>query len=353
MFFGKDGPGPALVIALLLAARAMPAGADSGDWRLELLIEEKVPTATAGLLEFQDKFKVSTARLEQAVGLLGADGFATRERAEREILLMGREILPELRRLPRSDDPEVRARLTGIGEKLTAGGRWAREDLVRQAVGSLLRERLDQNPGAPAGDVFAEFFQTPVLSLAGGYRKFRFKADPGMTGLVSDGVLRMKGNHAGEGEQRLLLDARDLTGRKEFPSSFRIEVRLGGKAGGEGGYHVGVSVGNVRALFHPGYAGGGFRFERVDEHAPLVPNSPMGFTPSTDDFQRMGIDVKQHADGKVELQVEVAGGDAIFRQRTVVEGGVIGKLDHISLDRSGRAGGDGVFDDFVVDLGIP
>jgi len=339
------------VVALMLAAIVIAAEEDVADWRPELLEDEGISLSTDALQELQKGFEISSDRLEKALVQLGADEFVTREQAQRDILLMGREVLPSLRRLPSSDDPEVRMRLAAIEQTLSANGRWAKADLLRHAVTSLLRERLSKDAGEPANLVFAEFFRHAAPSLADGYRRFRFEADKGMIGLVSEGVLRMKGNHAGDGDQRLLLDAKELTGKDELPDDFRIEVKLGGEAGGEGAYHVGVSVGHVRALYHPGYETGGFRFERVDDHTWLTPNTAMGFTPSTKDLQRMSIDVKRLADGRVEMRVAVTNRDKTFRERKILEKNVIGKLDRIGLDRSGRTGGDGLFDDFVADLG--
>lgn len=346
-------PGWTGVLALVLAATAEIHAADQADWRLEILKEEGIQPETAALQALQDGFQMTPERLEKAVAMLGEDEFKTREHAQREIVLIGKDALPWLLRLPKSEDPEVRVRLAAIQKTLQVDGRWERKDLVREAVTSLLRERMKKAPPKPDDALFVELFHRPAASLDGGYGKFRFQTDKGLTGIVSDGVLRLKGNHADEGDQRLLLDAKALTGKREFPDTFRIEVKLGGEAGGQGTYHVGVSVGNVRALFHPGYPSGGFRFERVATHEKVSENTSMGFDPQPGKLQRMSIGVKRLAGGKVELDVVVANGEKTFSERRILKESVIGKLDHIGLDRSGRSGGDALFDDLVVDLGNP
>lgn len=351
MSWGKIAPELLGIVALVLATTAKARAGEVGDWRLEILTEQGVPTETAALQKLRNGCQMTPERLKDAIAGLGADEFTSREQAQREILLMGKKALPGLRRLPPSDDPEVRVRLAEIERTLQIDERWAKEDLVREAVASLLRERLKERLGEPADPLYVELFHQPTASLAGGYRRLHLQADKGLTGLVSDGSLRLKGRHVEEGDQRLVLDAKTVVGKQEFPESFRIEVKLGGEAGGEGGYHVGVSVGNVRALFHPGYQKGEFRFEQVDTHQHLTENSSMGFVPTVGKLRRMSIDVKRVAGGKVELDVVVTDGDKIFSAPKILEGSVIGKLDHISLDRSGRTGGDALFDDLVVDLG--
>ena len=174
-----------------------------------------------------------------------------------------------------------------------------------------------------------------------------------MKASVSGGILRMAGNHPNDGDQRLLLDAERVTGREVFPDAFQIEARLGGNPGGEGAYHVGVSVGNVRVLFHPGYPSGGFRIERVDNHRPLIGNTAMGFDPPAGKLLRLHLDVQRCPSGDVEIQAVLSNGGPTFRKSVVLAAGEIGKLDHIGLDRSGRTGGDGLFDDFVLHLGEP
>lgn len=336
------------IVSVLVYAADIHAG-DESDWRLEILKEEGVQPETAALQALQDGFQMTPERLEKAVAMLGDDEFKTREQAQRDIILIGKDALPWLLRMPKSEDPEVRVRLAEIQKTLQVDGRWARKDLVREAVTSLLRERMKVPPN-PEDLLFVDLFHRPTASLDGGYGKFKFQSDKGLKGLVADGVLKLKGNHATEGDQRLLLDAKALTGKPEFPDSFRIEVKLGGEAGGQGGYHVGVSVGSVRALFHPGYSTGGFRFEQVGTQEKYSENKSMGFDPQPGKLLRMSIEVKRLAQGKVKLDVLVADGEKSFSESKILKASEIGKLNRIGLDRSGRSGGDGLFDDLVVDL---
>ena len=353
MTFRRNPTLRAIGLLAVLAAAGVAAENPAVDWRLELLSTEGVSAETPALRELEQHFTPSEEALAKAVGRLGAEDFHTREQAQHEILSMGKESLPWLRRQPRSSDPEVRARLGEIERALGGGGHWTKEDLLREAVTSLLDERLARKPGKPAGSLVLENFDQDADSLRDGYRRCRFTAGKGLTGRVSGGLLRLDGKHQVDGDQRLLLDAARVTGRDTFPDTFQIEARLGGTRGGAGAYHVGISVGNVRVLFHPGFTTGGFRIERVDDHKPIVNNTPMGFDPPTDKLMQMRLEVKRRPSGDVEIKTQIANGDKSFRKTTVLTAEDIGKLDHIGLDRSGRTGGDGLFEDWVVHLGEP
>ena len=343
---------------MLLILGGLSMGALAGehqDWRLQLLEQEGVALDAAGLPGEGKGIAPAEERFLELVKALGAEDFATRERSQKEILRMGIAAKPWLDRLPDPGDPEVNLRVKWIRENLAEQRRWSEAELLPYAVASLLREKKGEKPPADTPLLFAELFRDGAEDL-GKYRGFTFDASPGLKGTVSDGMLRLSGRGPIEGDQRLILSAQGVCGKELFPDRFRIEVMLGGTPGGESAYHIGVSVGKVRALFHPGYATGGFRFEQIDTHKALTQNTNMGFTPGTGGLATMGIEVSRLPNGDVELMATVLPQDKgaeTFTTRTKVSAAEIGKLDSISLDRSGRVGGDATFDNLVVEIPAP
>lgn len=343
---------------LLLILGGLSIGAlarEHQDWRLQLLEQEGIVLDAAVPPGESQVIAPAEARFLELVQSLGAEDFATRERSQKEILRMGIAAKPWLDHLPEQSDPEVNFRVKWIRENLAEQRRWSEAELLQYALGSLGRDKDGGKQPAGTPLVFAELFRDKAEEL-GDYRAFRLDASPGLKGSVSDGVLKLSGRGPIEGDQRLILSAKGACGKELFPDRFRIEVTLGGTRGGESAYHIGVSVGKVRMLFHPGYATGGFRFEQIETHKSLTQNTRMGFTPATGSLATMGIEVSRLPDGDVELQVTVlpqGKGAGKFTTRTKVSAAEIGKLDSVSLDRSGRVGGDAIFDNLVIEIPAP
>ncbi len=111
---------------LPVIALAAPA-----DWRLQLLAEEGVSPESAKLREVEQGSTLSEAHFHELVTRLGAEKFTAREQAEKDILRMGKGVLPWLEYLPKADDPEVRIRLAHLGKALAVERQWTRADRKR------------------------------------------------------------------------------------------------------------------------------------------------------------------------------------------------------------------------------
>jgi hypothetical protein len=332
------------------ALLAFASAQEVDDWRLELLKESGLSAETEALEKFQKGLSQPDGNLDKMVQQLGSEEFKEREQAQKEILLLGKNVLPQLRPMLNSDDPEIRMRLTAIMNQMEVGGRWAKDNLLREAVNSLLEERKNPDADKPNAKLFVEFFNKDAASVSDGYQRLKFKTGVGVAGSVKDGMARLNGKHDRDGDQQLLLLAKDLTGNEEFPDSFRIESKIGGGGEGMGSFHVGISVGNVRALFHPGYQNGAFRIEQVSNNIAILGNTDMTFTPPSNKLLLMSLDIKRLPNKDVEISVKINHEKQTFRTSQIVKADAIGKLDRIALDRSGRNGGDAIFDDLIVDL---
>src|SRR5262245_26385482 len=118
-------------------------------------------------------------------------------------------------------------------------------------------------PFRARGDGGFEVTFTGTKDASGGYGPLAYEAmRPGWKAEVRDGRLRLRGDHD-EGNQRMVVTSQKALGKAQWPDALDVMARLGG--GGEfgGAWHVGVSVGRVKVLFHPAFDGGAFRVEDV------------------------------------------------------------------------------------------
>ena len=195
------------------------------------------------------------------------------------------------------------------------------------------------------GTILIETFSDDAAGIARTYRQMQYETNVGGAATVARGMLRLDGNHA-EGDQRLFATAQSLLGVPAFPRQFQIKVALGGESLSPGLWHVGVSVGNVRLLFHPGLDGGQFRVEQVDTHQVIMANSQMPFTPKAGVLNEMTIDVEQRDNGSVRFDAVLTDGAKTgrqFRSSVTATAKVVGTLGRIGLERSGQAGGAALF----------
>lgn len=324
------------------------------DWRMEFLKAEKQKTDTESLKKLHQSYQSSPEELQKNIALLGADKLSVRVSAQENILRMGKDVLPQLQQMTPPADAEARVRFRHIQDRLMLHQSWDSPQLVQMAAAGLLFERENPGKSHPSRKMFVEFFRQPADSLQKGYRRLRWLSTGDLDGRVAEQTLRFTGKRRiVEGDQRLYVSAQEATGEKLFPDRFRIDVKIGGMAGGEGTYHVGVAVGQVRALFHPGHETGALRFEEVGTRRELTSNADMGFTPEAGELLDMRIDVERIAQGRVKLSVTVSSADKVYRTTQVFQESDIGKLDQVSLDRSGREGGDGLFRNLVMQFALP
>lgn len=200
------------------------------------------------------------------------------------------------------------------------------------------------------GTILLERFSDEVAEIGRTYHQLQYETNVGGKAVVVHGMLRLDGNHA-EGDQRLCATSQRLLGVQTFPQRFQIKANLGGESLDAGAWHVGISAGNIRLLFHPGTEGGQFRAERLDNHQLLMENRLMLFTPAADILHEMIIDVAQGGDGSVRFDAVVVDGAKTgkrFQCSLTVGAKDIGSLGRIGLERSGRTGGAALFGSFSI-----
>lgn len=339
-------PGLALTALLVL-----PSGLRAGDWREDLLRANKVELNPASLRQAASSGALDDERLKKAFAELGADDYQTREEAQRQLSAAGPSILEYLDTLGPIADPEVRMRAEMIRRRLSSGLENQEHLMLKYAARSLL-----QLPGDSAtGGQFYEWFGEDSADCGKGYRLMKYQgpaAPGGGNPVVADGRLRIPGKLDGEQDQRLTLWAKDWPGARQLPLPIRVSCLMGGTNGNAGTWHPGIAVGKVKVLFHPDYRGGSLRFEQLDTRLVLLTNSNMGYTPKSNQMHRLELFVSSLPGDRLQFRAVVTSSpDQRFECSVQVDRADAGPLDSISLERSGRQGGDAVFDDLRVVMG--
>jgi hypothetical protein len=196
--------------------------------------------------------------------------------------------------------------------------------------------------------VFVEKF-TVAKDAATGYGRFAYETTtPGWKAEVKGGRLHLLGDH-NEGDQRLVVTAEKAIGKRRWPDSLEVTARIGGTDAIAGAWHVGVSVGSVKVLFHPGYDGGAFRAETVNTHEEFFGNEDMGFTPAAGVLHQLTVKVRRTDGGyRFEVELKDANGGGTYRKTFEVSSKQVGDFDRVGLERSGRRGGDALFESISI-----
>ena len=338
------------ILGLACWALGMP-GEGGGDWRDDLLKREGIERSKEGLEALLKDGGGLPLEWGKIFDRLGADQFSERDRAQEELLRGGETTLKWLRQRKPSPDPEVQRRVGEIMGLLGTAYRKDRELALEHAARSLLAEGEERRDDT--GGLFFEWFGEGQEKLGERYRLLVFEDSAKRGGSVTEGEVVFPGEGGRDGDQRLVLRSERWPGEKTFGDEFQVSAKLRGQVKGAGAWHLGITVGRVRALYHPGLQGGAFRFERIDSHQYLGRSGSVGFTPGEDAAQWMAVKVQRLPGNKVRLEVILEEGgkkEGRFETSVIVDADQIGELSEVSLDRSGRTGGSASFSDFMVKL---
>jgi hypothetical protein len=208
-------------------------------------------------------------------------------------------------------------------------------------------------PVEPRPKVFVERFTVSANDITKGYRSFLYEASiEGCKAEVTAGRLVLQGDHQ-EADQRLVVTSQKALGKALWPDPLDIVVKLGGTDNDNVAWHVGVSVGRVKVLFHPNFSSGAFRAEAVDTHECFFNNEEMGFTPAAEVMHEMTIHVVR-TDSRYRFEVTVVNGKGGGKHQKVFEVSEkqMGHFDRVGLERSGRRGGNALFESLSIKPGM-
>jgi hypothetical protein len=260
-----------------------------------------------------------------------------------------RQAARTLAELTQSSNQEIAAAARGLLNLMTGHAepklfwlKWRDQDLPTAKLAALGSKRLDLSLGR----------EGLLETFAAGLGLFQYECDAGRALSVEKGIVALGGTQNAECDQRIFLTAKSLLGQPEFPDRFTVRARMAAENNNNFAWHLGISIGRVKVLFHPGVDGGAFRIETIPEHTALVNNQEMGFTPQPETQYDMTIEVRRTGQ-EVSLEITIA--DCAnpknrYSQKQKLPLEKFGKLERIGLERSGRAGGAALFDEFELRL---
>lgn len=196
-----------------------------------------------------------------------------------------------------------------------------------------------------------EDFQESVDSLEDGYGKFQYSSTNEGEAHVADGKLFMDGDHP-DGDQLLFITSQSAIGEDQFPRKVELTAQVGSKErGNTGAWHVGIFIGNVKLVLHPGFAGGGVRVETIDEHKRLLKLGALPFKPADGVLYELKLKVIKLESGcLLQVTIRDPASDATLKGKLRVMEEDLGEFNRIGLARSGRPGADAMFGSLKIQL---
>ncbi|MGB1123850.1 MAG: HEAT repeat domain-containing protein [Phycisphaeraceae bacterium] len=340
----------ASVDASLATSLILSIDDESDAARAPSVVALEIATAEAGP-------KVRSQTLKKIEALLGDQSARIRLAAARALLdHQPTEVIKVLVQLTSEANQEVAWKAdallsmkTGASMQLTdsqslgdAWKQWGETSLQNADLsGKLGQRRLNLKAGRNWLD---ESFKVNKDSLADGYGQFEYESTNQGKASVTDGKLRIDGASK-EGDQRLFITSQRMIGSDRWSDVVEVSAKLGGEKGGNYGWHMGVSVGKIKVLYHPGESKGYFRVEQTDTHEYITSNEDLTFAPVTGVMQEMVVRVQKTASGaEVDITVRDEDGKRPFNKRLTVTDQQLGEYNRIGLERSGRTGGGALFD---------
>lgn len=321
--------------------------AAQADWRKDFLTSQGIKLDKESLKEAADGNAVSEVAMELAYHKLNSTVFSEREEAQLLLQSKGAPVIKFLRAKLPIDHPETRKRVDEILTHLESNIGDSRLLMTQEAARSLLKNPEDKMTGGQ----YYEWFGGEQMDLNKGYRLWTYSGPDNSAPFVSGNQLTIPSKNLADTDQRVILRSSSWPQSKEFPKHFSVSCLIAGGNEGAGTYHPSIAIGKVKALFHPGYPGGAFRFEHIETKDKFSDNQNMGYTPKADSKHLMRVTVHCMENDKVELKVSITSSNKQrFEKQLIVTKKDTGPINEISLLRSGRRGGDAVFSDFHIEI---
>ncbi len=317
------------------------------DWRKDFLTSRGIGLSQEALKKAARNEMDDQATLEKSYQNLASTIFEERKEAQQLIQSKGPQIINFLKSKQPIDHPEIRKRVDEMLKQLESDTGHQQLLISQFAAQSLLEKPNDKATGGQ----FYEWFGQEKADLNEGYRQWTYDGPKDIAPTVKDGQLIISSKKPSDTDQKVVLQSSSWPQTKTFPKHFTVSCLMGSQIDGAGTYHPGIAIGKVKALMHPGYPGGGFRYENVDTKAVHTPNTTMGYTPKANVLYRIKITVKTMGSGKTHVNTVITSPEnQRFEKTATFTQKEIGPINEISLIRSGRRGGDALFSDFHIEV---
>jgi len=197
--------------------------------------------------------------------------------------------------------------------------------------------------------VYTETFPSDVNPFPGvdlNYSEWTFTTNGNVSGSVSGGQFRIASGLTGSSGLALVTSSGTI-GQSTFGNTIIVDADLGGANVFAGNWNVGLRVGNLNLIFHPGYSGGAFRVNGI------TGNADIGYTPIG--LQHMTVLVEASGVANKRVNVNLTDGVNSFATNFFFSNATVGTLNQVGLERNGAGiGGDfGVFDNLIISVPEP